>query len=193
MSIQLSQGEKIVREYQYAKTKKLFTTTEDTLIVTNKRIVHRREGHGFGSETVANSEMPIKNAKYVNTSYGLKSLTPLLILGIIWALIGLFLLVSGGGVIGFITLIPAAIFIIIYFVKKIYSCTCVISSETRIVPAFSLGTITYGLFGRKTGNGGMLLKIQVNNTVAKVLAEEIGAVIADVNNGVYDSNSFDGE
>ncbi len=191
MSIKLSQSESIVREYKYAKKKRLLKTTEESLVVTNKRIIRRTEGHGLGISSVSNVEMPIKNATYVTTTFSAKSKFLLLILGIIFAVIGLITIAAaisaeefGIAIFGIIFIALCVLSIFLFIKKKIYTCYCLISTDTRINNVFSLGAISYRLLtGKATGNGGMLIKITVNGDTAREMTEELGSVITDVNEG----------
>ena len=95
MSIKLSNGEKIVRNYDYAEVKTRTSTTTKTLIVTNRRLIHREVSSGFGNESISNREMPVKAAKYVDVYYGMKSCIGALVIGIIAAILAIVLLFSG--------------------------------------------------------------------------------------------------
>ncbi|MBO5908915.1 MAG: hypothetical protein J6Q67_03930 [Clostridia bacterium] len=199
MSIKLAKDEKIVRTYDYAtsSTKGLASSASSkTLVITNKRIVHREAGHGSSNEFLNTSEMPLEAAKYVNTFYTKIGFPALLVFGIIFAIIAL------AGVIALpedikMLAVPfffvAALFIVLFFVKKKLSFTCTIDTDTHITPAFSFSSTsgnsaTNGVYSKLAkANKVKSIQINVDYHVAKQMADELGYVIMAAKNGDFDS------
>ena len=156
MSVQLAKDEKILRTYDYATAKKgglAGATVSKTLVVTNKRIIHREVGEGKNNEFLNTSEMPITSAKYVNTYYNKVGFPRFLIQAIVAAIIAVILFIvsaafaedldDAAGIVtffGVLALVFAAIFFFIYIKKKDYKFTCVIDTDTHITPAFSFAS-----------------------------------------------------
>ncbi len=94
------------------------------------------------------------------------------------------------GCIAFLMIVPTVLFVILFLMKEACRIKCHISTETRITPAFSMGTATFGFISRFFRGGpdrGILFKICVDAEVAKSLAEELGAIIKDIqDNQDYD-------
>lgn len=97
MSVQLSNGEKIVRSYDYGRTEVKgspnFNQTINNLTITNKRIIHSQRGKGLGADSYTQSDMPISSAKYVNVFYKLQRYPIFLLLGLVYFAMALFYLV----------------------------------------------------------------------------------------------------
>lgn len=211
MSVQLAKDEKILRTYDYATAKKgglAGATVSKTLVVTNKRIIHREVGEGKNNEFLNTSEMPITSAKYVNTYYNKVGFPRFLIQAIVAAIIAVILFIvsaafaedldDAAGIVtffGVLALVFAAIFFFIYIKKKDYKFTCVIDTDTHITPAFSFAsastdTKTNAYFKKaKKANRTTSLKIVVNAPIAKQMADELGYVIMSAVNGDYNEST----
>ncbi len=190
MSIQLSKDEIILKDYAYTSIKAGSAVNKvhisKNLIVTNKRVIHREVSNQIGAESVSNEQLFLKNIKSVDTSYGKKSHPLFLVLAILFTLLSSLGLASLGAA-SFIALIPAAIFVIMYIVKKEYVLNCDFgynSCNYLSVNTMSMGAMS-SKASRKRKNA--KIKIIVNKDVAQDIAEEIGAVILDaianLNNG----------
>ncbi len=199
MAIQLSKGEKIIRDYDYATvTSGLIkkTTTNKHLIVTNKRIINRSTSHGIGSENVTNYEMPVESAKYVNVTYGKKSHVLALFLGIVFCVLCLFLLFNGisnesgvFAIIGIILGIIGGVCIAVYVLHKLYSVNLTISTEERITTVLTTFGTSNGLLTKLFGASGgkrWFVRTKVDKEVAQNMAEELGCIIKSAANGEFD-------
>ena len=203
MSIQLSKNESILRSYDYATSHSGglgATNGSKTLIVTNKRIIHRERIEGKKNAGVNTSEMPISAAKYVSTSFKQTRYPILMVIGIILAIVAVALFAALASVDMGVALIPlviigviAAIFIIVYLKKKTYSFSCSINTDTRITNAFGFSSVsgdsrTRGIFAKfGKSNKDFYIKVKVNSEVAKQMAEELGSVISAAANGDFDA------
>ena len=204
MSIQLSKNESILRSYDYAASHSVglgATNGSKTLIITNKRIIHRERIDGKKNSGVNTSEMPISAAKYVKTSFKQTRYPILMVIGIILAIVAVALFAVLANVGMGVALIPfviigaiAAIFIIVYLKKKTYSFSCSIDTDTRITNAFGFSSVsgdsrTRGIFAKfgKSNNKNFYIKVKVNSEVAKQMAEELGSVISAAANGDFDA------
>ncbi len=99
MSIQLASDEKILRSYDYAESKAKglgATKGSKTLVITNKRIIHKEKIEGKKSSGSNTSEMPISAAKYVRTNFKETRYPILLVLGILFALVAFIVLIASG-------------------------------------------------------------------------------------------------
>ena len=202
MSIKLAKDEKIVRTYDYAtSTSKGLSgsTSTKTLVVTNKRIIHREAGHGAGNESLNTSEMPVEAAKYINTFFAKVRFPIYLVLALIFALAGVALTVAIPDVdlqsiIWIPFLLMTVLFIVIFIFKKKLTFTCTIDTDTYITPAFTFSsfsgnTATKGLgFKYAKSNKTKSVKVIVNNHIARQMADELGYVIMAVKSGDFDLN-----
>lgn len=211
MSVQLAKDEKVLRTYDYATARKgglASATVSKTLVVTNKRIIHREVGEGKNNEFLNTSEMPITSAKYVNTSYNKVGFPRFLIQAIVAAIIAVVLFIvsiafgedleDAAGIVtflGFIALVMGAIFFFIYLKKKDYKFSCTIDTDTHITPAFSFASMstdtrTNAYFKKaKKANKTTSLRIVVNAPIAKQMADELGYVIMSAINGDYNESA----
>lgn len=204
MSVSLAKNERVIKEYEYANMsvvgigKKSATTKK--LTVTNKRIIHQESTAGIGTERISTTEMPVKDAKYVNAYYGSKSFGFLLKLGIYVLIftVGLvYLLLASdtsleGGMLALVAClgIIGVVAIILYFVIKDRSVIFSIRTDTHITPAMQASSkaeslLTKGIFARlRSADRGLTInvKVKVNQKVAKELVEELGAVILEAQN-----------
>ncbi len=204
MSIQLANGEKILRSYDYATSVSKGIAGTDgskTLVITNKRIIHKENQKGKKSSGTNISEMPVSAAKYVRTNFKETRYPIFLIIGIILAIVAVVSLIAvvasgedfAAGLIPFIIIgIIAAIFIIIYLKKKTHSFSCSIDTDTHITNAFGFSSVsgdsrTSGLFAAaRRANNSFYIKVKVNAEVAQQMADELGYVIAAAANGDFD-------
>ena len=182
------------------------STASKTLVVTNKRIIHREIGEGTDNEFINTSEMPVKSAKYVNTYYNKVGFPIFLVLAIIFAITAVVSLIltfvmaeemnqDPNPIMSFIFIILAVVFFIIYKEKKQYKFSCTIDTDTEITPAFTFAsttsnTKTNGIFRKaKKANATTAVRIVVNGAVAKEMADELGYVIMSAANGDYDDTT----
>ncbi len=199
MSIKLAAGEKIIRNYDYGKTKTKngvkSSNSSKSLIVTNKRIIHKIISTGTGSESISLDEMPVSSAKYVNTYYKKSSSISLLIFGILLSLLGIFSIIKSpsNSTLAFLETVLGVIFVVLYFTNKSCSLICNISTDSKITPAMSLSTNTInnnlrGIFARSRNNvRNIKIKVSIDKDIAKKLAIELGAVIMAAASGEYNS------
>ncbi len=198
MSIQLSKDEKIIKKYDYETvTQGLIqrNTTEKELIVTNKRIIHCKKSHTLGGESTSNYEIPVNRAQFIDVSYGKRSHTIFLVLGILCALyflIGLFAGIAADSIsaMTIISLLLGVGFILLYVFIKQYFVSCLIYGDTRLTPLFATSGQTVGMtnmiFGPIFGSGkSIFIRVDVKHDVAQAMVEELGAIIKDINEGNY--------
>lgn len=201
MSVQLAKNEKVVRSYDYATAQKgglAATSITKSLVVTNKRIIHKEVGTGRNNEFVATSEMPITSAKYVNTYFQKLKFPIFLIWGIIFSLIAVVLFLAlpeemeDFKAVALLPLTLGIIFILVYVFKKQYTFVCSIDTEAYITPVFGFSTMTRNSKTDKVTksankhNKTTSIEVTVNPEVAKQMADEIGSVIMAAINGDYD-------
>ena len=190
MSIQLAKGETIVRTYDYASvhTQKGFSgsDTYKKLIVTNKRVVYEGACAQRGKERQLRQEMPISEAKYVDTYYGKTSSPIFILLGILAVVAGLILCVmaaaDGGEVVammpGFAVIILGVIFFVLFLKSRRTMLACTISTDHKIIPALTVAEAsTGGNNKKKRNNNSTTIIVDVNAEVAKQLVDELGSVL----------------
>ena len=201
MSVQLAKNEKVIRSYDYATAQKgglASTSITKSLVITNKRIIHKEVGTGKNNEFVKSSEMPVTAAKYVNTYYQKLKFPAFLVWGIIFAVIAVALFLAMPEEIKFagaLPLILGVIFILVYVFKKQFMFVCTIDTDTMITPVFGFSTMTRNsktdslTAAAKKGNKTTSIEVEVNNKVAKQMADEIGYIIMSAINGDYDEEA----
>ena len=202
MSIQFANNEKVFRAYDYAslgiKKKATKSDTFKSLIVTNKRLIHEEICTRRGQELTIRREMPVSDAKYINTLVTKTSKPALLVWCIIFAILGavsfvLFglnvlpdwnLVFLGAGV---ATVLIAAIFLGCYIGSHKTILICNVSTDHALYPV--MGIAAESSNGDKKEQEGkkkkkkknteekLTLQIRVNNAIAKQLVDELGAVI----------------
>lgn len=205
MSVQLIKDEKILRSYDYASSSARglgATNGAKTLVITNKRIIHKESISGKKTTGTNISEMPVSAAKYVNTSFKITRYPVLFVLGCLFAFLAVVLLALGGATGGavalsfglfLVLLIVAGVCFLVYFLKKTYSFACSIDTDTRIANAFAFSSVsgdsrTKGLFAKfRRANKNFYIKVKVNPEVAQKMAEEMGCIIAAAANGDFDA------
>lgn len=215
MAITLAKDEKIIRDYSYAAVvegkRGAGNVTSKELIITNRRIIHQsttKSGIAHEVRAISSKEMPVTEAKFVDTYYGVKPFR------IFLALAGLFL------GFGFLTLILSFIpgeygepllpiivpllllifgvgFALLYKFVRDYVFSCSISTDGRITPAMTMAsktasTRTAGIrrgLRKSSDNISVNVKVKINREVAQQMAEEIGSVIACASVGDFESIS----
>jgi hypothetical protein len=201
MSVQLIKGEKILRSYDYATSRsKGLGATEGskTLIITNKRIIHKESitgGKGIGLNI---SEMPVSKAKYVHTSLKCTRYPVFLVFGILLVLVAVAALLLGKKIDlpAFIAVIPVILAVacfVVYAVKRTYLFSCSIDTDTHITNAFSFSSVssdsrTKGLWTKAgKANKNFYIQVKVTPGVVTDMANELGSVISAAANGDYDA------
>lgn len=192
MSLMLASDEKIIREYEYASVGTVgvghSSETYKKLIITNKRIVHQEHATGVGMERYCSSEMPIEKATYVDTYYGMKSYTALLVLGILFAIAALVVLIAGLHIaIVVAALVVAVAFILIYIFKRDYMVTFSIKTDGFVNPALFASSLSGSSLTRNIRRNlraaeamtTINIKIRVHKEEAKLLAQELGTAILE--------------
>ena len=201
MSVQLAKNEKVLRSYDYATAQKgglASVSITKSLVVTNKRIIHKEVGTGRNNEFIKTSEMPISSAKYVNTYYQKLKFPVFLVWGIILAVLAVVLFLAMPDdfkATGVLPLLLGVAFILIYVFKKQYIFVCTLDTDTHITPVFGFSSVSrnsktdaINAVGKK-GNKTTSIEVVVNPEVAKQMADEIGYVIMSAVNGDYDEEA----
>ena len=186
MSLKLANGENIVKQYDYAKTKKGLLSIQSRLIVTNKRVIEEKVCDAKRNERVVRSEIPIEKAKYVSTRFKREG-------NLLWLIIAIFgLILFIGGLISssssedsspalpLIGIVVLALGIGLFIFLRKSAVTCVISSDRLVVPAMTFSSATKRfLFKSHVAANNEVLKIDVDPAVALEMVDELGAVILD--------------
>ena len=199
MTVKLAANEKIVREYNYARTREGFINkriTKNSLLVTNKRIIKMDTCDKTGYSAADISEILVEAITGLNTKTSSRFKFGLLIAGIVAALIGLVLLISSSGnaapiVFGLIAMAIGGLFIY-RFVKSrrnVLNCNFIVAD--RINNAMYMGAATYNsLFSALRVSGkSKFVKIVVDGAVAEAFASEIGALLLDIKAGLMDPDA----
>ena len=199
MSIQLAKDEKVVKAFDYATVgynRKLSKyTTYKSLIVTNKRVVHEAVCEARGNEVILRQEMPVADAKYVNTAMGKTSTPALLVLTVIFAILAAVAFVlpvlgvlSGAKlvmtILGSVFALLAVIFLLCFILSHKAMVVCSISTDHPIYPVIGFGSIegeenSDASDKKKKSSKKPTIEIHVNRAVAKEIANELGAAILD--------------
>lgn len=195
MSIKLSKGEAIVKQYDYSKTQSGALGIRSHLIVTNKRVIEEKVCDAKRNERVIRSEMPIEQAQYVKTRFrreGNALWIVMAVIGFIMAIAGLSLMLASGGgtaslVLVLLGLILGAGGIVLFIFIRKSSVYCIISSDKVVVPTMALASNSKRFFfNSHVGTNNEIIQIVVDPQVAYEMVNEIGAAILDARNYVYE-------
>ena len=189
MSVQLAKNETMLREFEYARGG---AKVSKKIRVTNKRIIQEETA---GKSLAIRREMPIADAKYVETAFGKTSKGARLCWGLILLVLGaaavalsfltdfgvdlfdittLNLVVTGvGGLVAFIGLI----LFFAYFSSRQAVLKCVISTDHIITPALSISEAP-AVSSNKPARE-ITLDLRISRKAALVLVNELGAAILD--------------
>lgn len=199
MFIKLATNEKVIKKYDYATTQEGIInkrTTEQSLIVTDRRVVKVESCDKVGYQKKNVSEIPVDSITGVHAKSSSSFKFSYLVWGIISAIVGLMMLFTGdsddketASVIFGIVLVALAAFLIYLFVKSrrnVLICNFVVADRTN--HALNLGGVsTNTLFGRFANFHSMghskFIKIVVDAKVADELVREIGALLIDIKSG----------
>ena len=191
MSIKLANNEQILKEYAYATTTEGLInkrTTNNSLIVTNKRIIKKDICNKTGYEKINVSEIPVSAVTGVDVKMSSSFKFILLLLGIVFAIAGLACMAGiedseGAAAIMMILFLAIAVLCIYKFAKtrsNVLVCTFMVAD--RINAAMFLGKISFhSIFSRFNVSGqSSLIKVVVDANVARDFVNEIGAMLVDI-------------
>lgn len=83
--MKLSKNEVVIKSFDYAKTARGANISKNSLTVTNKRIVHQTRS----PYSVTRQEIPVGDARYINTAFSRKRNSAYLVFGILFLVLGL--------------------------------------------------------------------------------------------------------
>ena len=180
MDFLLAKNEEVLKEYDYSVTKKNRKKIQNTLYVTNKRIINESSGvQGFSRE-----EIPVEAVDYIDVNYTTiqKSIIGIIIciLLAIGCVVGAIMskinyIYIGTGVFALL----AIILLILFLLSRTARFTLVLSGKMY---QSSLLSVTASIGKPKIKS----LKIKVDKDTSKKMLEEIGAMILDVKNNKCD-------
>ena len=176
MHLKLSENESVIKIFDYAKSRRQESSviSQNTLVVTNKRIIQQIKS----GRAIQRREIPVQDAKYVDTSFYKRYRPIYVILGVLAAAVGI------AGMIYFKNWIPAAIgggifavLLSVYLLATENMVSFTISGDRRITElmSFSGG----GRPPRRRNKNGQIF-VRVNRKQAMQLVSELGSVILDV-------------
>ena len=191
MSVKLSNNERIIKEYAYATTTEGLInkrTTNNSLIVTNKRIIKKDVCDKAGYEKINVSEIPVRAVTGVDVKMSSSFKFILLLLGIVFAIAGLVCIANledaeGGAVIMMLLFWGIAALCIYRFIKtRSNVLVCTFTVADRVNAAMFLGQISFhSIFSRFNVSGrSSLIKVVVDANVARDFVNEIGALLVDI-------------
>lgn len=204
MSLKFAKDEKVIRSFTYAATgynkKKDTYDTFKSLIVTNKRVIHESVCEKRGNEVILRQEMPVADAKYVKTTMGKTSTPKFLLLALLFAVIavGVAFVSTLEAVVQFnfvfwILAAPFAVLAIVKLCNYFASCTKIVSLSiftdhivTPVIYSAAIETNTDENAKKKTKNE-PALEIRVNTSIAREIADGLGAAILDATNYVEEA------
>ena len=176
MHLKLSENESVIKIFDYAKSRRQESSviSQNTLVVTNKRIIQQiRSGNA-----IQRREIPVQDAKYVDTSFYKRYRPIYAVLGVLAAAIGV------AGTVYFKNWIPVAIgggifavLMLVYLLATENMVAFTISGDNRITELMSF--TGGGRPPRRRRKNGQLF-IHVNRKQAMQLVSELGSVILDV-------------
>ncbi|MBQ9070071.1 MAG: hypothetical protein IJY23_01810 [Clostridia bacterium] len=208
--LRLANNEKIVKNYDYSTvTKGIFKkeVTQNSLTVTNRRVVLQ----SVSNHVAARKEIPVSSAEYVDATFAKngRSLLKTILCGLLTVafLVVFFILnsklnqasdtVNSYGAdtdfsgIALIMLIPAAIALVATVINV-------------LIYIFSLGgavlitiggrrneveLLTLGASNMVDSKGSDSIKIKVDRNVSETMVNELGAVIMNINDGSYETET----
>ena len=204
MSLKLAQDEKVIRSFTYAATgynrKKDTYDTFKSLIVTNKRLVHESVCEKRGNEVILRQEMPVADAKYVKTTMGKTSEPKYLLLTLLFAVLAIGVAfvstleaVAQFSFVFWILAAPLAVLAIVKLSNYFASRSNVVSFSvftdhvvTPVIYSTAIETHTDENAKKKTKNE-PALEIRVNTSIAREIADGLGAAILDATNYVEEA------
>lgn len=178
MSVQLANGETVLKSYDYASVTRLGAKSQassNNITVTNRRVIHSRTSKGPGSEAMVVEEIPIEYANNVQVGYSSSRRTSLLVWGILM-------------ICTIVGIIPGIISIVMFFINKKNVFVCAIQSNCMITPVMgiSIGSANFAtqLYGSKKADSivsalTFTVDVKVNREVVKAMSEELGATILE--------------
>ena len=194
MSIALSNNEKIIKEYAYASTHEGLInqrTTQNSLTVTNKRIIKTDICEKKGYEKISVSEISVDAVTGLTAKTSSSFKFKFLVFGIILGFFGLFLLMGPLNegdttttmILLSLPLLAGAAFCIYKFINtrhNVLVCTFIVSE--RINSAMNLGAFSFNSFLPNFSAAGKsaFVKVVVDGSVAKNFVNEIGALIVNI-------------
>lgn len=208
MALKLASDERIIRNYEYATSSvgkgRKSSSSKKSLTITNKRIIHTQGGVGKNSEQISQQEVPISQVDSVETTYAKQKYPRYLIWGIVCLIVGLVLLIrwfsdgAGSYVLPIIAILAvgAGIALVVVYTKKgSYVLSCVIGTIGEgLTPLLAFSTESVGLNSgksprrRRKKSRKLKVMVSVDNEVVLTLAEELGAVILDAQQGIVSSS-----
>ena len=175
-------------------------TEKRELIVTNKRIIHEQVCEKRGNEVILRQEMPVADAKYVKTTMGKTSTPRFLLLAILFALVAAAAVVVSTlefaakfQFVFWILAAPFAVLAIVNLYNYFATCSKVVSFSiftdhivTPVIYSTAIETNNDEGAGKKA-NKEPALEIRVDTTIAREIANELGAAILDAANYVEET------
>ena len=198
MSVKFAKDEKVIKSFNYAATgynkKKNSYDTFKSLIVTNKRVIHEQVCEKRGNEVILRQEMPVADAKYVKTAMGKTATPKFLLLAILFAVIAIGVafvstleFAAKFQFVFWIAAVPFAVLAIVKLSNYFASCSNVVSfsifTDHAITPIIC-STAIEGNNDEASGKKAKkepALEIRVDTTIARQIADELGAAILNAN------------
>ncbi len=178
MIVSLAQDEKIIREWTYSTTKASNVKAEQSLVVTNKRVIHNTDMTGG----MASQSVNISSINQSEVRVLVSRNVVWLILGMLACFFAIFSIIEGGefSTVSIIALLLGVLFIILFAVLK------TISFYLDLGRCSSDTAIQIGSKFAAKANG--KVSVKVSEEAAKEIANELYAIILDVQAGKYSNN-----
>ncbi len=172
--MKLATDEQILKTYNYATVGKV----SDTLTITNRRIIVSTEGKlQDGSKVHTTDEMMLNSIEKISGSLITKRSPVYIVLALIMLIASAVLYFVIKNYLSFIPVLPALIFIIVFFTNKKKSFYLVLTSSLREGMDLS---VSVGNWQRKKSK--KALKVNVDEAHASEIIDEIGSIIVEAKN-----------
>lgn len=188
--IKLAAGESVAKIYSYGKvaTGRKKNAVENSLIVTNKRVVYQ----SLGRKTVSRKEIPVEAAEYVETKYTTQKAG--IVLAILSLFIGAALLVFGLDLFGikFISeyklglpfmvagavVLALALFLFVRFIwyRRRGAVEVIISGRLMENELLSFGVSSLKIRQKKAER----IRVKVDKSIAIEMVNELGALLLNI-------------
>ena len=196
MAIQFAKDEKVIKSFNYAAAgynkKKGTHEAFKNLIVTNKRVIHEAVRDSRGNEIILRQELPVTDAKYIKTTMGKTSSPKFLVQANIFAfftiasvVVSLLEFASKFQFVFWLAAVILGVFAIVKLVEFFKSMSTIVSfsiyTDHTITPVLTTteedGNYEKNADGKKKNTPA--LEIRVNGSVAREIADGLGAAILD--------------